>query len=226
MSDLLRSLCLHPEERIGLETELFPHETLSLPEELLLVHGQVHSLGSAPTAAPFVVLRSMPLRCESENSNAKIRLITKRRFAMKRILVAVDGSKYGLEAVKAAAKLAVAFNLKSVTLINVIPVVISPVGPSPVAAPPEDIEAWEVFAEPKAILKEAGVEAKLLLREGDPAYEIVQAAKAGGYDLIIVGHRGLSPIETFLLGSVSNRVAAHAHCSVLVVRPGLENNGE
>ena len=145
---------------------------------------------------------------------------------MKRMLVGVDGSEYGLEAVKAAAKLAMERGIKSVTLINVIPVAISTMGPSPVAALPEDIEAWEVFEKPKAILKERGVEAKLLLREGDPAYEIIQAAKTGGYDLIVVGHRGLSPIQSFLLGSVSNRVVAHAPCSVLVVRPGLENNNK
>lgn len=145
---------------------------------------------------------------------------------MKRMLVAVDGSQYGLEAVKAAAKLAEERGLKSVTLINVIPVVVSTLGPTPVAAPPEDIEAWEVFQQPKAILKEAGIEARLLLRQGDPAYEIVQAAQTGGYDLIVVGHRGLSPIKAFLLGSVSNRVVTHAPCSVLVVRPGLENNGQ
>ncbi|MGQ9490253.1 MAG: universal stress protein [Anaerolineae bacterium] len=144
---------------------------------------------------------------------------------MKRMLVAVDGSQYGLEAVKAAAKLAAERGIKSVTLINVIPVAVSTLGPTPVAAPPEDIEAWEVFQQPKAILKEAGIEAKLLLREGDPAYEIVQAAQTESYDLIVVGHRGLSPIKAFLLGSVSNRVVTHAPCSVLVVRPGLENNG-
>lgn len=144
---------------------------------------------------------------------------------MKRMLVGVDGSQYGLEAVKAAAKLAAERGIKSVTLINVIPVAVSTLGPTPVAAPPEDIEAWEVFQQPKAILKETGIEAKLLLREGDPAYEIVQAAQTESYDLIVVGHRGLSPIKAFLLGSVSNRVVTHAPCSVLVVRPGLENNG-
>jgi len=143
---------------------------------------------------------------------------------MKSILVGIDGSEYSLVAVKASAKLAAERGIKSVTLINVIPVAISTLGPSPVAAPPEDIEAWEIFEKPKAILKEAGVEAKLLLREGDPANEIVQAAKEGRYDLIVVGHRGLSPIKIFLLGSVSSRVVTHAPCSVLVARLGLENN--
>lgn len=142
---------------------------------------------------------------------------------MKRILVGVDGSKYSLDAVKAAAKLASERHIKSVTLINVIPTVVSEIGPSTVSVPPSDLEAWEVFEKPKAILNEAGVEARLLLREGDPAYEITQVAETEGYDLIVVGHRGLSPIKAFLLGSVSNRVVSHAPCSVLVVRLGFEN---
>jgi len=113
--------------------------------------------------------------------------------------------------------------IESVTLINVIPVTASSQGFTVVAAPPEDIEAWEVFDKPKAVLKAAGIEAKLLLREGDPANEIVSAAQEGGYDLVVVGHRGLSPVRAFLLGSVSDRVVMHATCSVLVVRPALDN---
>jgi len=143
---------------------------------------------------------------------------------MRKVLVAVDGSKYSLAAVKAAAKLTAERGIKKVTLLNVIPTVPTPVGLVPSAATPEDLEAWEVFDQPRRILKEAGVESLLLLREGDPAEEIVRAAKEGEFDLIIVGHRGLSPVKAFLLGSVSNRVVSHAPCSVLVVRPGLENN--
>lgn len=143
---------------------------------------------------------------------------------MRHILVAVDGSQYGLEAVKAAAKLAAERGIEKVTLINVIPVVYSTMGPTPVAAPPEHVEAWGVFDEPRKLLAASGVKAELLLRVGDPAQEIVQAAKEGGFDLIVVGHRGLSPVKAFLLGSVSERVVAHAPCSILVVRPGLENN--
>jgi nucleotide-binding universal stress UspA family protein len=142
---------------------------------------------------------------------------------MKRILVGVDGSVHSLAAVRAAAELAAEGGSRSVTLINVIPIAATLEGAMEVAAPPEDIAAWELFDKPKAVLKDAGVEPRLLLREGDPANEIVNAAREGGYDLVVVGHRGLSPIRAFLLGSVSDRVVIHAPCSVLVVRPAPDD---
>ena len=43
-------------------------------------------------------------------------------------------------------------------------------------------------------------------------------------DLIVLGAEGHSLIERLLLGSVSDHVATHAPCSVLVVRPGVEKD--
>jgi nucleotide-binding universal stress UspA family protein len=37
-------------------------------------------------------------------------------------------------------------------------------------------------------------------------------------DLIVVGARGLTGLERFLLGSVSSKLAHHAPCSVMIVR--------
>jgi len=137
---------------------------------------------------------------------------------MKKILVAIDGSVHALKAVEMAAELASEHRITDVTLINIIPVIPTETGPFPTAALPEDVEAWEIFKQPKEILRKVGVNPLLLLEEGDPASGIVEAARNGNFDLVVVGHRGLSPIEAFLLGSVSNRVVTHASCSVLVVR--------
>jgi nucleotide-binding universal stress UspA family protein len=48
----------------------------------------------------------------------------------------------------------------------------------------------------------------------DPVSALLSRSREA--DLIVVGSRGLHGIHT--LGSVSERVARHAHCSVLVVR--------
>ncbi len=55
--------------------------------------------------------------------------------------------------------------------------------------------------------------------EGHPGKEIVKLARDRGLDLIVLGAEGHSVVERMLLGSVSDFVATHAHCSVLIVRP-------
>jgi nucleotide-binding universal stress UspA family protein len=56
------------------------------------------------------------------------------------------------------------------------------------------------------------------LIDGRPPDKIVEAAKECNVDLIILGHRGLSGIKEFVLGSVSDRVAHGAECAVLILK--------
>ena len=57
------------------------------------------------------------------------------------------------------------------------------------------------------------------LREApDVSDEILHAATEHDSDLIVLGHKGKGAIKKFLLGSVTTRIAHHAHCSVLAVR--------
>jgi nucleotide-binding universal stress UspA family protein len=57
-----------------------------------------------------------------------------------------------------------------------------------------------------------------MLREGHAAHEIIEASGEMSADLIAVGSRGLGSVKRFLLGSVSQKVIAHAPCSVLIAR--------
>ena len=52
---------------------------------------------------------------------------------------------------------------------------------------------------------------------GHPATAIVEESK-NGFDLIVMGSHGHGPISGVVLGSVAQRVLAHANCPVLVVR--------
>jgi nucleotide-binding universal stress UspA family protein len=54
--------------------------------------------------------------------------------------------------------------------------------------------------------------------EGHPSDALVQEAEKQKSDLLVVGARGQSAVERFLLGSVSEAVLRHAPCSVLVGR--------
>ncbi len=62
------------------------------------------------------------------------------------------------------------------------------------------------------------VESKVV--EGHAAKVLVDAAR--GADLLVVGSTGFGGFDGLLLGSVSQQCAAHAPCSVVIVRDGQE----
>ena len=70
----------------------------------------------------------------------------------------------------------------------------------------------------KVKAKEAGIELKTLMRPGHPAQTIVAVAKEGKFDLMLVGHTGLSGVWAAFLGTTAEKVSRHAPCSVLIVR--------
>jgi nucleotide-binding universal stress UspA family protein len=63
-----------------------------------------------------------------------------------------------------------------------------------------------------------GIAATLVERSGDAAALILDEAEKEEADLIVMGTRGLSTAERWLLGSVSTKVLHHARCDVLVAR--------
>lgn len=74
----------------------------------------------------------------------------------------------------------------------------------------------------KARIVAKGVrDVETVLLEGDPVDRVVEFAEKNRPDLIVVGSRGLSTAGRFLLGSVSDGILHHAHCSVLVVKVPL-----
>jgi nucleotide-binding universal stress UspA family protein len=67
-------------------------------------------------------------------------------------------------------------------------------------------------------LKKPGLLISSVVSEGDPAGSLLQEAKRWKADCIFLSARGMNAVERFLLGSVSTNVAAHAPCSVEIVR--------
>jgi nucleotide-binding universal stress UspA family protein len=72
----------------------------------------------------------------------------------------------------------------------------------------------------KQVLKSAGM--KVLDDHappiGEPRAIILDTAKTWGADLIVLGSHGRRGLDHFLMGSVAESVAVHAHCSVEVIR--------
>jgi nucleotide-binding universal stress UspA family protein len=54
---------------------------------------------------------------------------------------------------------------------------------------------------------------------GEPALEIVEFARQGGFDLLVLGTHGRTGIRHALLGSTAERVVRRAGCPVLTVHP-------
>ncbi|MGE5239065.1 MAG: universal stress protein [Chloroflexota bacterium] len=63
-----------------------------------------------------------------------------------------------------------------------------------------------------------GIAIKTATVTGHPADQILRYVKENNCDMVIMGQRGMSGVEEFLLGSVSRRVARHAPCTVTIVK--------
>jgi nucleotide-binding universal stress UspA family protein len=81
-----------------------------------------------------------------------------------------------------------------------------------------EAEATEVLAATRRALEAHVASIGTRMHPGQAGPKIVETACACLADLLVVGSRGLGPYKGFLLGSVSNHVALHARCPVLVVK--------
>jgi len=131
------------------------------------------------------------------------------------VLCAVDGSDSSVETAGLAARIAVAAGAE-LRLQHVIPIFAG------------DEREWTLdddepdpieFESAAQVARAADAHPIREMAMGRPEYAIVEAAERDGVDLVVVGSRGLSGVARVLLGSVSEYVAIHAHCSVLVARP-------
>jgi len=69
-----------------------------------------------------------------------------------------------------------------------------------------------------ASARERGIELHFrVVAGGHPAEGILKVAHQTGADLIIMGRRGKSAAQRFMIGSVSDRVSRYAGCPVLIV---------
>jgi nucleotide-binding universal stress UspA family protein len=78
----------------------------------------------------------------------------------------------------------------------------------------ERVAAEEVVRRAGERLAQAGVSASAVARLGEPADALLAMAEEVEADLIVVGNRGMTGMRRYLLGSVADRVAHHAPCSV------------
>ncbi len=139
-----------------------------------------------------------------------------------KILVAVDGSKSSLSAVKYAVKLASNFRTQdSITLINVqddqgLRHAQQFVGKSGVADYLRELSDKELKAA-LAVLVKAGVKHDCIIQTGHVA-EVISAVANKKFDMVVLGSKGRSGLVDMLVGSVAQRVMATCKKPVLLVK--------
>jgi nucleotide-binding universal stress UspA family protein len=145
----------------------------------------------------------------------------------KRILVPMDGSAHSTRAAETAIGLAGAFKSELILLHVARQYELPDQLKDYIKA--EHLTAHDMLAIDEATKRviadvKTGAEAKgikkikTVFREGKPARSIVDYARKAQIDAIIMGSRGLSELESVLLGSVSHKVATLADCTVMIVK--------
>lgn len=139
-----------------------------------------------------------------------------------KVIVPLDGSRFGEQAIGAVARFTGA-DRREVVLLQVV----APVNPAPLLR--DDSVARRTletrYSKANACLDgvrkrlgRRGVPARTLVRSGDPAEEILGCAKAEGASLIAMSTHGRSGLRRTLFGSVAEAVVRRSPLPVLIVR--------
>ncbi len=149
---------------------------------------------------------------------------------VRKILVPIDFSHHSQEAIRWAVDLAQRYDATSLTLVHVIQPIPWPTSPDGMLAMTGELitqmrDALALALEgARREVAAKGVPVETALLDGVPSTEVVELARRGGFDLIVIGTHGRTGIKHALLGSVAEKVVRKASCPVLTVRlPGQKS---
>ena len=141
-----------------------------------------------------------------------------------KIIVAVDGSKYALGAVKyLIGHLDWAREKPELELVYVHPPVPKVAGLGMVIGKKQleryyEEEGTAALAPAKQLLDKAGMSYVQKVLVGPPAETLVEHAKKSGGDLLMIGHRGMTAAANLMLGSVATKILHLSSVPVLIVK--------
>lgn len=137
---------------------------------------------------------------------------------IQRILFATDGSEFSEEALREAMSLAktCGSTLYAICVVEVNPEYAS-MAPSVVEKAERD--ARDLLEMVRQCAQKENVRCETIVHEGeDPAHFIIEEAEKLPADMIVMGKHGRrKKLRKLLIGSVTERVTAHAPCKVLIV---------
>ena len=151
-------------------------------------------------------------------------------ITIKKILVAIDGSKPSLDASEQAISLAAKYEAELIAVHAVSPNVrygyledvITPGLPASlkevVVLAMEKGQKYLDDVKQNASENKVEVRTEVLIGASSVVKEIVEYAEEHKIDLIVIGTRGISGIKKMLLGSTASGILSYAHCPVLIVK--------
>jgi len=142
-----------------------------------------------------------------------------------KILACTDGSEQSRKALKEAAKIAKCFS-GEVTVIYVEDFIPHPAEIGPYFSEEafkqfeerSKEESVRIIADAVKIFDEQEIQVKTISKKGHPSETISRVASEGGFNMVVIGSRGLGGLKKLLLGSVSNAVAQGTEASILIVK--------
>ena len=136
----------------------------------------------------------------------------------KRILLAVDGSEHS----KKATEYSIALAQKFEGTIDAVYVVDGDRAKKDVLHASNKFEIERKRKERIQPIRDMLEQSKSIfgthILHGEPGPVIVKFANEREFDCVVIGSRGLNPLQTFILGSVSDKVAKRAECPVLIIK--------
>lgn len=144
-------------------------------------------------------------------------------MTIKRITCCVDFSENARFALQRAVEMAEKFGAK-LYVIHVLPPAVNPLETEAEWVIPEEPKKSLILKIEEKMAQEYGskivedVDSELLVLDGHVSSEIIRFLEENKIDLVVLGSYGASGMGLVLFGSVANRVAHKAPCSVMIVR--------
>ena len=132
-----------------------------------------------------------------------------------RILVAYDGSDASRRALERVTRF---MREADVALVTVARPIYRDPPYTGYADPKDEEEQRQLLFAARDVLARSGIAATGFAPVGDPADEILAAARAFDAELIVIGARSLGTVGRLVLGSVSTKVMHESDADVLVVK--------
>jgi nucleotide-binding universal stress UspA family protein len=136
-----------------------------------------------------------------------------------RILAAIDGSPASEKVLAAAVDLAAHYQAELIALsVAEMPEVVAMVDEVDELRQSTDDYFRQIGEAAVEYARSRGVKLRHVVLRGHAANEIIRFAEAEGVNLIVLGRQGHSRIARFFLGSTTDRVSEHCHCTVMIVK--------